>query len=84
MHQQLFGFKRLPMPDECPDCGHKMSRVQYSNKYWSKLHGSASSRRFFRECDCGCLIVWSYPNVFKRQHILPIFNTLPDEILGEA
>lgn len=36
----------------------------------------------YRQCRCGCVIVWGYPNVFKRRHVLPIMDD--GLVLGEA
>jgi len=74
MNEQRFGFARKTMPSKCPDCGLKMSEVKYDNKHWRHLWGSASAPRHYRECACGCLVVWAYPAVFQRRHILPLFD----------
>lgn len=85
MTEGRFGFSRKTMPTKCPDCGKKMSTVKYDNKPWSsnRFSGSDRSDRFYRSCDCGAMIVWSYPNVFVRRHILPLFDMDWQE-LGQA
>jgi len=71
-----FGFSRTTMPSKCPDCGAKMSEVKRGPLFGDPMD------RSYRECDCGAMVVWSFPNDFKLRHVLPIFD--PNLSLGKA
>jgi hypothetical protein len=74
-----FGMSGKPSPSKCPDCNSKLGPikhgVQYNSRYQTISPGVIKYRHdIYRECECGCLIVWSFPNVWKRRHILPIMD----------
>jgi len=76
-----FGFARMQMPSKCPDCGQRMSEIKYDSNHWDHLWGSARSVRHYRDCGCGCILMWGYapehlPRLvaaFVRTHVLPLF-----------
>lgn len=61
-----FGFSNKPSPTHCPDCNYRLGTLQYNIVFgYTSWH---------RDCKCGCIVIWSYPNVWKRRHILPIMD----------
>lgn len=69
-------------PKQCA-CGRKLERPRYNKRAYPKpanyvLEGTNES--WLCSCSCGTVYVWSYPNVWKERHILPLFDrklTLP-------
>ena len=73
MHSGIFGMSRKKCPDLCPDCNAPLGVIQY-NRHLPHQQYAEQSDRFYRLCGCGCYIEWSWPNVWRRRHQLPILD----------
>lgn len=84
--ENKFGFSHKPMPNKCPDCGQELSKIKRGiefDKNWKQTSPKIlRSDTIYRECQCGCLIVWAYRNNFVRRHVLELFDD--KLILGSA
>lgn len=68
-----FGFSQKLPPTKCPDCQSTLRPTaleRYSDD--EAFHGGTAFRK--RCCNCGCYIEWSFPNVWKRRHELPLMD----------
>lgn len=85
MIDNKFGFAKKTMPAKCPDCNSKLGPINHGTKFDSKYKlvspSFVDNCMIWRECNCGCVIVWGcdigpnhYHQVFKRRHVLPIFD----------
>lgn len=45
-------------------CGQKLAKPIYDKDKWKVF------------CDCGSILLWCYPNVWKQGHILELGQTL--------
>jgi len=72
-----FGFSGKKSPSICPDCQAKLGSLKVGREYDRKYKLVSPSfivDQIYRECSCGCVVQWSWPNVFKRRHVLPLFD----------
>ena len=69
MKPARFGFSQKLPPTVCPDCENRLGLVLYTEFL------ASHSEIHHRDCgQCGCSIVWSFPNVWVRRHALPLFD----------
>jgi len=66
-------------PAKCPDCGRRNSEPVYADHpldvYGERFRHSNHGKAWQIAClDCGCFMVWSFPNEWKRTHKLPVMR----------
>lgn len=64
--RRLFGMDRKPQPRTCPDCKKKLADAEYERL--------PRDHQFRIHCSCGVILAWSYPGVWKRNHVLPLWE----------
>jgi hypothetical protein len=70
-----FGMHNKPQPRKCCDCGKKLPDAIYNGELIKPLYRKPRFyQQFTIECKCGVILVWSYPNVWKRYHEIPLWE----------
>ncbi len=70
MKKELFGMKQRPAPSRCPDCSARLQKAVYKTPPITHYRGNA----YFKLCDCGCFLLWVFPQLWIRRHVLPLFD----------
>jgi len=68
-------------PKTCQDCKGKMSKPkywkrQYDAKWREVKYAGLEDGTWYIDCPCGNVLIWSYPNVWKKSHVLEIGRTM--------
>ena len=65
-------------PIRC-DCGRLLSKPSYwktINHIGGMLHSVLENDTWYISCECWRVYIWSFPNVWKRSHILELGRTM--------
>ena len=67
-------------PRRCDDCGGKMSKPQYWRRQYANLssveHAGLAPHEWYVDCPCGRVLIWSFPQVWKKSHVLELGRTM--------
>jgi hypothetical protein len=69
MSKRKFGIPPTLPPSRCPVCGGKLGESEYKRSFFCVYDD-----HWRIECQCGVYLRWSFPNVWKQFHFLPLWE----------
>jgi hypothetical protein len=59
-------------PSRCDDCGKKLDKPSYQQVLGPH----------YIKCTCGAVYIWSYPEIWRKSHVLPLWRFVYGNGLG--
>jgi len=69
-----FGLDRKAPPCRCPDCSAKLAQPIYDYLPTYSRYDRNNHQRWHIRCDCGVLLLWSFPAEWIRRHLFPLWD----------